>query len=273
MAGIPVVATARARLEVMTSADVPALAAILADPDVAKNITADASSPERCRLAAAARITRYATNWDEHGYGVWGIREADDTAASLGGLLGWCGFAAPHHGDDPEILYGLGPASWGRGLATEAASAAIDWLFSAHPAAGVTAMVFGRINPASAAVLARLGLEPNGRTAMPDFLPDRAFAGTVLDYEIWRLGHGATRDPEALLFQAPYRGGQFTSLGIRESVATEKAFQDAARARADCADVDRATLDRRVAEAFRRGLAEPYLDCYRLDREGWRRRA
>lgn len=269
MAGIPVVTTPRARLEVMTAADVPALAAILADPDVTKNITADASSPERCSRAAAARIARYAENWHRHGYGVWGIRAADGAAAAPGGLLGWCGFAAPDHGDDPEILYGLAPTCWGRGVATEAARAAIDWLFSAHPVAGVAAVVFGRINPASAAVLARLGLRPSGRMAMPDFLPDRAFAGTVLDYEIWRLGHGPTRDREALLFQAPYRGGQFASLGIREAAAVEPAFQEAARCRSDCLDIDRATLDRRVADAFRQGLAEPWLDSYRLDRTGW----
>lgn len=264
------VATAHTRLEVMTSADVPALAAILADPDVTKNITADASSPERCSQAAAARIARYARSWDEHGYGVWGVRAADGTAAPHGSLLGWCGFSAPDHGDAPEILYGLAPACWGQGLATEAARAAIDWLFSARPVPGVAALVFGRINPASAAVLARLGLRLNGRTAMPDFLPDRAFAGTVLDYEIWRLGHGATRDRVALLFQAPYRGGQFASLGIREPAVAERAFQDAARIRPDCADIDRATLDRRVADAFRQGLAEPYLDSYRLDRVDWR---
>lgn len=273
MARTPVVATPRTRLQVMTAADVPALAAILADPDVSKNITADASSPERCSLAAAARIARYAGNWNQHGYGVWGVRAETDAVAPRGSLLGWCGFAAPDHGDDPEMLYGLSPACWGHGLATEAGRAATDWLFASHPAAGVAAVVFGRINPASAAVLARLGLQRNGQMAMPDFLPDRAFAGTVLDYEIWRLGHGATRDREALLFQAPYRGGQFASLGIREPAIVERAFQEAARHRPDCADFDRAVLDRRVADAFGQGFAEPHLDSYRLDRSDWRRAA
>src|SRR3546814_8022323 len=58
MAAIPVVTTPRLRFEAFTEADIPALAAILAEPEVTKNITANGSTPERCRASAAARIER-----------------------------------------------------------------------------------------------------------------------------------------------------------------------------------------------------------------------
>ena len=71
-------------------------------------------------------------------------------------LIGWCGFAAPDIGEDPEILYGLAPHCWGRGLAQEMVRAAIDWLFAETPHQGVSAVIFGRLNAASAAIAGKL---------------------------------------------------------------------------------------------------------------------
>lgn len=182
-ATIPVLATARLRLDAFTDSDVPALAAILAEPEVSRNITADASSPERCRTSAVSRIAWHNASWAEHGYGVWALRENGG-----GALIGWCGFAEPDVGTDPEILYGLAPTFWRRGLATEAARAALAWLFRETAAAGASAVIFGRLNAASAAVLTRLGMRRAGTMVMVDFLPDGALAKKVVDYEIWRLG-------------------------------------------------------------------------------------
>ena len=63
----------------------------------------------------------------------------DDPEARLGLLvavrkdsrevIGYCGLIANTHGqdDEPELAYELLRKEWGRGLATEAASAAVDW--------------------------------------------------------------------------------------------------------------------------------------------------
>jgi RimJ/RimL family protein N-acetyltransferase len=261
---IPVIATDRLSLNAFSEADIEALAEILAEPDVTKNITANGSTPARCRASAAHRIGWHNGSWDERGYGVWAIRAASD-----GGLIGWCGFAAPDISDDPEILYGLAPQCWGRGLAQEAVRAAIGWLFAETPSGGVSAVIFGRINPVSAAITAKLGMTKRGTMAMADFLPDLKLARDVLDYEIWRLGHGRTRNAQALLFEAPYKGGQISSLKPADTAEVEQAFCDAASVRADYASIARAELQQRVRDAFQLGLSEPYLDWYHLARGDW----
>lgn len=268
MTSVPVITAARLRLEAFTDADIPALAAILAEPEVTKNITANGSTPERCRASAAYRIDRHNKAWEAQGYGVWAVKSREPGAP--GELLGWCGFAEPDIGEDPEILYGLAPNCWGRGLGQEAARAAIDWLFAKTPHAGVSAVIFGRLNPVSVAIVGKLGMKPAGTMSMPDFLPDRTLAKDVLDYEIWRLGYGKCLDSETLLFQAPYKGGQIATLGFGEPASVEQAFCDAARGRNDYAGIGRMTLDLRVRDAFQQGMAEPYLDWYHLPRAQWR---
>lgn len=271
MRAVPVITTERLTLDAFTDADTGALADILAAPDVTKNITANGSSPERCRASAAHRIGWHNASWDERGYGVWAVRARAGVAAQAGALIGWCGFAAPDIGEDPEILYGLAPLHWGRGLAQEAVQAAIGWLFAETPHEGVSAVIFGRINPVSAAIAGNLGMKQRGTMAMPDFLPDLKLARDVLDYEIWRLRHGRTRDVETLLFQAPYKGGQIASLKLADTVEVEQMLCDAAREREDYASIARAELDRRVREAFRQGMAEPHLDWWHIERKDWPR--
>jgi hypothetical protein len=101
---------------------------------------------------------------------------------------------------------------------------------------------------------------------MPDFMPDRTLAKDVLEYEIWRLTHGATLDAEALLFQAPHKGGQFATLDLGDPRDIERTFCEAARGRRDYAAMTRGELDARVRDAFRQGMAEAYLDWYHLAR-------
>jgi hypothetical protein len=108
-----------------------------------------------------------------------------------------------------------------------------------------------------------------GTMAMNAFLPDPALARDVLEYEIWRLGHGRTRDAEALLFEAPYKGGQIASLELADMAAVEQLFRDAARGRAEFASRDGAATERRVRDAFQQGVAEPWLDWYHLGRADW----
>lgn len=262
MAIIPSLTTERLRLDGFSDADIGALAAILAEPDVTKAITANGSTPEKCQASARHRIGWHNASWDERGYGVWAVRSDD-------ALVGWCGFAAPDIGADPEILYGLAPHCWRKGLAREMVRAAIDWLFASTPHQGMSAVIFGRINPASVAIAGKLGMTKRGTMAMKVFLPDLALARDVLEYEIWRLGHGRTCDADALLFEAPYKGGQIASLRLADLVAVEQLFCDAARERAEFAPFDRAQTERRVRDAFRKGVAEPYLDWYHLERAAW----
>jgi ribosomal-protein-alanine N-acetyltransferase len=257
-----VLTTPRLTLTAFTDADIPALAAILAEPEVTKSITADGSTPERCLASARARIAWHQGSWPELGYGVWAVRARGIEGVAPGTLVGWCGFAEPDVGADPEILYGLAPAVWRRGLASEAAGAAVDWLFTATPHAGVSAVIFARLAPGSLALVRKLGLTRRSTMAMADFMPDPVLAQAVLDYELWRLAHGRSADEALLLFEAPYKGGQFASLGLGETAAIEQAFCDAAARRGAGARLPPAERDRRVRDAFRLGGAEPWLDWY-----------
>ncbi len=261
---VPTLETPRLRLAPFVDADAPELAAILAEPEVTKNITANGSTPERCLASARHRIGWHNRSWGERGYGVWAVKERG------GALLGWCGFAAPDIGDDPEILYGLAPHYWRRGLGMEAARAALGWLFRETQAGGVSAVIFGRLNPGSVAMIGKLGLAPRGTMPMADFMPDRVLAKDVLEYEIWRLGQGATRDAAALLFQAPHKGGQFATLGLGDPGEIERAFREAARGRGEYESMPRDELDARIRDAFRQGMAQAHLDWYHMPRADWR---
>jgi RimJ/RimL family protein N-acetyltransferase len=58
-------------------------------------------------------------HWNGHGFGQWTIREKD-----IDQITGLCGL---HHSDEGiEISYMFFPAFWGRGRATEAASASLN---------------------------------------------------------------------------------------------------------------------------------------------------
>ncbi len=269
MANPPSLTTERLGLTAFTAADVPALAGILAEPEVTRSITANASTPERCRASAEWRIAWHNRAWGERGYGVWAVRARDEAVAPEGTLLGWCGFGEPDIGEDPEILYGLAPVYWGRGLAQEAARAAIGWLFAETDCGGVSAIIFGRLNPASVAIIRKFGMTKRGTMSMEDFMPREELARDVLDYEIWRLAEGRATDAEALLFQAPYKGGQIASLGFADLGRVERDFCAAARAREDYAALATEELERRVNEAFRLGLSENRLDWYHLPRAAW----
>jgi len=265
--GAPLPSTKRLCFARFSEYDSGDLAQLLADPEVTRTITANASDPERCVASAKARIDWHNGSWSGKGYGVWALRLRRPDGSPAQRVIGWCGFAAPDHADeDPEILYGLSRDCWGQGLATEAARAAIDWLFQSTDYGGVSAVILGRLNPASIRIAEKLGMVPRGSMSMEDFLTTPGLPQEVLDYEIWRLREGDCLDPEALLFQAPYRAGQIASLDLSDPADVEAALHQAARARGDFAMRTPGEVEERVRQAFRAGLAEPRMDVYHLAR-------
>ena len=75
-----------------------------------------------------ARLLRYAGTWALFGYGFWVIRDKQS-----GQFIGEVGFhnlqreTKPPLGDCPELGFGLISAAHGKGFATEAARAVLDW--------------------------------------------------------------------------------------------------------------------------------------------------
>ena len=78
-------------------------------------------------------------------------------------VIGYCGLTGNDYGenDEPELAYELLRAHWGRGYATEAATAIVDWARSAG-----FRMLWAGVrdwNTASRRVLAKLGFVETGR--------------------------------------------------------------------------------------------------------------
>jgi RimJ/RimL family protein N-acetyltransferase len=76
--------------------------------------------------------------------------------------IGLCGLVLDRSGLQGELWYLLGPQSWGRGFATEAAGALVAHGFRALDLHRIWASCLPE-NPASARVLARLGFRHEGR--------------------------------------------------------------------------------------------------------------
>jgi ribosomal-protein-alanine N-acetyltransferase len=97
--------------------DADALHVLWTDPAVRRYLFDDEIIPRSVvdeEIAVSERLMA------AHGYGLWTarLREAD-------ALIGFCGYRFFHEPPQLQLLYGLAPAYWGRGLATEAARAMI----------------------------------------------------------------------------------------------------------------------------------------------------
>ena len=107
------------------------------------------------REDADESLRRYRRHWEEHGYGVWAAEER-----ASGRLVGRLGLS--HHRlwpQDVEVGWGLDPAVWGRGYATEGGAAALAHAFETLALERVISIVHPE-NAASIAVMERLGIRP-----------------------------------------------------------------------------------------------------------------
>jgi ribosomal-protein-alanine N-acetyltransferase len=114
--------------------DVPALTAILADPEVMKySVRGVYDAP------AARRFVEWClAGYETHGMGPWALVEKSTSA-----LIGFCGVGPERVGEVEELNLGyrLARAHWGRGLATEAARAALDHVFGDMACESVVAII------------------------------------------------------------------------------------------------------------------------------------
>jgi RimJ/RimL family protein N-acetyltransferase len=148
---IPVLTTERLVLRPFTLDDLPALAPIHAEPSFWWYPLRGGMCEEDTKEFLVRVIGRY----ESDGFGV----EAVEDRAS-GALIGWSGLAVPHF--LPEILpavevgWRLSEACRGRGLATEAGAAAVEWGFTAGGLDRIVS-IFEPENVASGRVMDHLG--------------------------------------------------------------------------------------------------------------------
>lgn len=114
--------------------DVDDLLVILSDPEVMRF-----SVRGVCDRAATVRFIDWCRAcYDRHGLGPWAL--IDKTG---GELIGFCGLGPESVGEVEEVNLGYRLASryWGRGLASEAVTAVLDYGFRSQPVTSVVAVI------------------------------------------------------------------------------------------------------------------------------------
>jgi RimJ/RimL family protein N-acetyltransferase len=140
--------TERLIMRPVSDADLDDLDALQRDPTVLRWF-GPATRDELGEWIATAR-----RGWEERGHGRAVIFDrTDGTFLGRGGLRHWPRF------DEVEVGWTLTAAARGRGIATEAGRAWLEWGFRELDVPYITAMIDPG-NPASAAVAERLGMKP-----------------------------------------------------------------------------------------------------------------
>lgn len=150
---VPILETGRLILRGHRAGDFAALAALMSDEEVVRYITGKPLTPAEAQI----RLLRYIGHWAAYGFGYWLIEEK-----TSGAFVGNVGFGAlmrdmdPPVSGMPEIGWVLAKAHHGKGYATEAARAALDW-GDAHFGKTDTFCIFHPDNPGSIRVAEKLG--------------------------------------------------------------------------------------------------------------------
>jgi ribosomal-protein-alanine N-acetyltransferase len=135
----------------------------------------NAQPPSRRRVSAI--IAHQLEHWRDHGYGWWAVEMRD-----TGAFAGWCGLQFLAETGEIEVAYMLGREFWGRGLATEAALAAIEFGFDELRLDEIVALVHPE-NTRSRRVIEKLGMA---------FIAEAVYFGmTVRRYVLTSSGAGA----------------------------------------------------------------------------------
>jgi RimJ/RimL family protein N-acetyltransferase len=144
-----VIETERLRLRRFTEADRETLARWNADPEFTRHL-----SGVQTREQSDEAYDRWQRHWDEHGFGLLVI-EWKETGEVIGRTGPQFHRAWP---DDPEVGWGLDPAWWGKGIATEAGAASVAWGFGELGYARLVSITTDA-NTASRRVMAKLGFQ------------------------------------------------------------------------------------------------------------------
>ena len=151
--------TARLLLRPWRETDKPLFAALNADPQTMIFFPAPLSREESDALA-----DRIAANIERDGWGFWAVERPED-----GRFIGFVGLNRTQglpFSPAVEVGWRLARPFWGRGYASEAGRAALDFAFSTLRLEEVVAFT-ALANRRSRSVMERLGLKPRGHFEHP----------------------------------------------------------------------------------------------------------
>ena len=170
--------TSRLLLRPWRDEDVAAFAKMSADPVVMEYLL-----PLSLRgLSAEAWVARARAHWDERGFGQW-VVELPGEASFIGVVgLGVVSFEA-RFTPAVDVAWRLARAYWGRGYATEAARAALEYGFRKLSLGEIVALTVPA-NQRSRRVMERLGMT---RAPEDDFDHPRIPEGPLKRHMLYRL--------------------------------------------------------------------------------------
>lgn len=161
--------TQRTVLQPFTLADADELLPVFRDPDVRAFLLDDVLVPPQW---VEDEIARSEQRFARFGTGLWAVRLRGQPA--IVGFVGFREFLAP---PELQLIYGLLPACWGKGLATEVTARVCDYAFRQLERDEITATT-DLPNRASSRVLQHLGMrlvrtEDDGGSGTAHFAIDR----------------------------------------------------------------------------------------------------
>lgn len=140
--------TERLSLRRWTWDDVAPTRAIYGDAEVTRFLRLTARTEDEARVILKRRLDGY----ERYDFGLWAVEER-----ATGQVVGSCGLIYLDGGPEIEVGYHFARASWGKGYATEAAAACVQYAFERLHLEHLLAVV----NPANAAsrrVLEKIGM-------------------------------------------------------------------------------------------------------------------
>lgn len=99
--------------------------ALLQHPDVHRHFGPQPMAAEECWR----RLTSAVGGWQLNGFGTWAVERKEDgkLVGNVGPFTAWRDLE-PEFGEEPEVGWIFAAETHGKGLASEACSAAIDWI-------------------------------------------------------------------------------------------------------------------------------------------------
>jgi RimJ/RimL family protein N-acetyltransferase len=164
MTDIPIIETERLILRGHRLSDFEAYARMWADPVVTRFI----GGRPRTREEAWIRFLRHAGMWHHLGFGFWAVEDK-----LTGGFVGETGFhelkrqLTPSIEGTLEAAWGFVTEAHGKGYATEAVAAALDWADRHYPRRPVTCII-DPAHTASIRVAEKHGFRERERTTYHD---------------------------------------------------------------------------------------------------------
>ena len=175
------VETARLRLRNFTHEDLDGLWRIASDPEVMRHI---GGGLPFTRDVTLVNLNGIISAFDRRGWGRWALEKKDG-----GGLIGYCGLSNGIEEVGVEVVYLLARAEWGKGIATEAASAALRYGFETLGLDSIAALTLPD-NWRSRRVMQRLGMS---------FERDACYHGYAC--VCYRLAREDWRPPEGAIYR------------------------------------------------------------------------